>query len=91
MIDRENVISNLEMNIRWISDHPAHQFPGWGNAVAAMTDALELLKEEESIVRCKDCKYANHETPFFDIWCDRISTGCYEDWFCADGERREAE
>lgn len=49
MIDRENVISNLEMNIRWISDHQAHQFPGWGNVVMAMTDALELLKEQESL------------------------------------------
>lgn len=50
MIDRENVIGNLEMNIRWITDHPAHQFPGWGNAVAAMTDALALLKEQESTI-----------------------------------------
>lgn len=64
MIDRENVIGNLEMNIRWITDHPAHQFPGWGNAVAAMTDALELLKEQEpvepTIGRCEE--YDGHDS-----------------------------
>ena len=45
MIDRENVVANLEQNIRWIEDFPQHQFPGYGNVTMAMRDALELLKE----------------------------------------------
>lgn len=58
MIDRENVIENLEQNIRWIEEIECHQFPGWGNVTMAMRDALELLKEQgPEIVRCEDCKY----------------------------------
>ena len=48
----------------------------------------KLLKEQEAVVRCKDCK---------DFEPDGIYTMCYrhnglspnEDWFCADGEKRE--
>jgi len=51
------------------------------------SDALELLKEQPEVVRCKDCK---HFEP------DGIYTMCYRhnglsqnaDWYCADGERR---
>ena len=43
----EDTISNLELNIRWIEDNPAHQFAGYGNVVMAMRDALELLKKQE--------------------------------------------
>ena len=49
MIDRENVIDNLEQNIRWIEEIECHQFPGWGNVTMAMRDAVELLKEQEAI------------------------------------------
>lgn len=49
MIDRENVIDNLEQNIRWIEEIECHQFPGWGNVTIAMRDAVELLKEQEPI------------------------------------------
>lgn len=49
MIDRENVIENLEQNIRWIEEIECHQFPGWGNVTMAMRDALELLKEQKPI------------------------------------------
>lgn len=49
MIDRENVIENLEQNIRWIEEIECHQFPGWGNVTMAMRDAMELLKEKEPI------------------------------------------
>ena len=47
MIDRKNALANLEQNIRWIEDNEHHQFPGWGNVVVAMRDAVELLKEQE--------------------------------------------
>ena len=53
-------------------------------------DALELLKEQSQIVRCKDCKYQNWinlETG--NVIC-RIGHGTNpSDWFCADGERAE--
>ena len=50
MADIENAISNLELNIRWICDNPAHQFPGWSNVEMAMRDALELLKEQQRVI-----------------------------------------
>ena len=47
-MDRENVISNLEQQIRWIEEIECHQFPGWLNVTNAMRDAIALLKEHES-------------------------------------------
>lgn len=47
MPDRENVISNLEQQIRWIEEIECHQFPGWLNVTNAMRDAIALLKEQE--------------------------------------------
>ena len=53
------------------------------------SDALELLKEQQQIIRCKDCKYG-------EPWGVLIGCGTTKgfgithnpDWFCADGERK---
>jgi hypothetical protein len=53
-------------------------------------DALALLKEQETVIRCKDCKYG-------EPWGVLIGCGTAKgfgithkpDWFCADGERKE--
>ena len=49
-----------------------------------LADALELLKEQEAIVRCKDCKKRNS-------WeCWQYFFGRFnipDEWFCADGEK----
>ena len=58
-----------------------------------MEDALELLKEQEAVVRCKDCKHGKVNP------CSEFTTCFHEgsclygntrksDWFCADGEGR---
>jgi len=47
-------------------------------------DAIALLKEQEAVVRCKDCKRKN--TTACIIYC--IGANPRDDWFCADGERR---
>ena len=53
-----------------------------------MADALELLKEQETIVRCKDCKYCEYPKSEKE-WCKKGHLhGNAETWFCADGERR---
>ena len=67
MADIENVIYNLELNIRWICDNPAHQFPGYGNVEMAMRDALELLKER------KRGQWTTHRTQDHDgeWYCDQ--------------------
>lgn len=50
-------------------------------------DALELMKEQEAIVRCKDClRRGTYDCPVYiggDGMCSEP-----DDWFCADGERR---
>lgn len=47
------------------------------------SDALELLEEQQQIVRCKDCKHR----PL----CEEKIGGkvADENWFCADGELKE--
>ena len=48
-----------------------------------LNDAIEMLKEQEEIVHCKDCHYRGlEERP---ILCQVMA----DDWFCADGRRKE--
>ena len=59
-----------------------------------LKDVLELLKEQETIVRCKDCKYwlpMNRFYPDYHPGRGQCELNCWvrdSDWFCADGERR---
>ena len=44
------------------------------------------------VVRCKDCRFYNTtgcQTGFG--WCESpvVSTGVYDEWYCADGERKD--
>ena len=48
-MDRENVIADIEQQIRWIEEIECHKFPGWLNVTNAMRDALALLKEQENL------------------------------------------
>ena len=53
------------------------------------------LKEQEKIVRCKDCKISKLEKVFKNVptstetvrWCELINRYVDDDWFCADGGR----
>ena len=46
-------------------------------------DTIALLKEQEAVVRCLDCKFAE--------LCEiAYRFGEKDNWFCADGERKEA-
>lgn len=40
------------------------------------------------LVRCIDCKHYEDETGMCDLY---HAHGCAETWFCADGERRDAD
>jgi hypothetical protein len=46
----------------------------------------KLLKEQEAVVRCKDCKHYDPEEQRCGDGLDGIFA---PDWFCADGERKE--
>lgn len=56
---------------------------------ALMRDALELLKEEPEIVRCKDCKHYHYDKDQIP-YCDDIDYGYgwRDDDFCSHAERR---
>lgn len=41
------------------------------------------------VVRCKDCRWREQEQPGM-VYCPNVMGNWVEDdWFCADGERRE--
>ena len=50
-----------------------------------ISDALALLKEQEEVVRCKDCKKR------YTVLCIQEEVGNInnqDNWYCADGERK---
>ena len=93
MPDREKVINAIECCIDGClcAECDYEGTEGCWNKVL-LTDALALLKEQEAVVRCKDCRWAevsdNEHT-----WCDHVDHEfCHKnDWFCADGERKEVK
>ena len=87
-MDREKVIKGIET---------IKQFFGYGLPSTAevfdsyygiLNDAIAMLKEQEAVVRCKDCKRrGTYDCPVYvggDGMCSEP-----DDWFCADGERKE--
>lgn len=47
------------------------------------------------VVRCKDCQhceYASNRIPTEQAWvCYKLGIDVVQDWFCADGERKDDE
>ena len=92
MPDREKVIKGLEcctnsdMNM-CLYNCPYHKdhTDGCSGGIKMMRDALALLKEQETVVLCKDCKHYDTITGI----CGKGNTHGYADtWSCADGKRR---
>lgn len=54
---------------------------------------VEHIGDRINVVRCKDCiqnPYASNRIPQECTWiCSRLGIRVKDDWFCADGERRE--
>ena len=81
MADKEKVVKGLE---QFKADFKP--FCGNNSDWSRVDDALALLKEQSDVVLCKDCKF--YTDPQI---CPVFGMDRYYDWFCADGERREAE
>ena len=99
MNDKEKVIKGLEFTKAMITFNPSTGKdiePGNLNELDkisydACVGAIALLKEQETIVRCKDCKYCEYQQAEKE-WCKKGHLhGNAEKWFCADGERKESE
>ena len=86
MPDREKVTQCLETCVSGCKEGCPYEYKNFiyrvGCKVDLMRDALALLKEQEEVVRCKDCKH------YMMTHCN--CGGCFisDDWYCADGERR---
>jgi hypothetical protein len=56
-------------------------------------DAISMLKEQETVVRCKDCEYADGCENGIVTCGKEIGTFCCiehsENWYCANGVRKE--
>lgn len=93
MADLEKTINDLveiEANMTFYK-HP--------ESAKVVRDAIELLKEYQKTVHCKDCKWSwclnpNDESPFYVC---RHPTLCnmrmsHEgNWYCGDGELKDGE
>ena len=63
----------------WIKELPSHT----DVPVMAITYCMdELLKKQEAVVRCRDCRHHDDDYP-----CElhTIDGSAHDDWFCADG------
>lgn len=97
MTDREKVITGLQCiingNVRCESCGYAIDKHGhYSCQQNCASDAISLLKEQETVVRCKDCIYADD----FDCpaplptgyLCQKGHGSHLGHWFCADGKRK---
>ncbi len=90
MPDREKVIKGLAIERECVSRDCNRDCTRCDLAqdrerlLSVYDEALELLKEQETVVRCKDCKHYDTITGI----CGKGNTHGYSDtWSCADGER----
>ena len=59
------------------------------NGQQMMKDAIALLKEQEAVVRCKDCKHKEKDGISEGFhYCNVNGLQVTDAWFCADGERK---
>lgn len=71
------------------------------HGMRAMKDmALHTLEEQPTVdavpvTRCMDCKHSTKVEGMIGlVWCDQLAevgTWVENDWFCADGERKDGE
>lgn len=67
-------ISDLELQISWIEGNGAHKFPGYGNVVDAMREAIALLKDKEPAAPVR-AEGADGETLWYCGACDKGVVG----------------
>ena len=98
MLDREKVINELVKHIEIALSIDSDYVD------CVRTDLLQhtvaLLKEQEAVIRCKDCKHATMTADgkmckYCEMDTDDFGypRNVYHDanWFCADGEREEGQ
>ena len=93
MADMEKVIKGLECLITNKVDCDECPYNEGDNSSCLRNianDALELLKDHEKIILCKDCKYWKNKYMEYDVhpWLPCMEINTKGNWFCAEGERQ---
>ena len=97
MPDTKKVIRMLNNTLRHchnLYNHVTSEEQTWLAEInQGAKDALELLKEQPDIVRCKECKYYSDGFCYNPSAYDDVITcgNTSPDWFCGDGIRRETD
>lgn len=71
---------------REVFDDPKYA-DGWNSAIAIINNATTV--DAVPVVRCKDCMYRVTDTATNARWCIWNSHISNDDYFCADGKRKE--
>lgn len=93
MPNRDEVLKNLERISEWLFQQYRVVYdgdaPNYYDAYKTVDYAIALLKEQEAVVRCKDCKYhfVDGDNVRFNMCLLNHNKVQSDDWFCADGER----
>lgn len=66
------------------------------NAYDEVMKLMRMIREAPEVdavpvVRCKDCKHAEFSEPGMTYCPGIVGSWVDDDWFCADGERREGD
>jgi hypothetical protein len=82
-MDMEKVIKELHDARRYLEDKEWSD-RGASPHIDAINNTLALLKEQDAVVRCVDCKH--------NARCE-IAFGCNgnREWYCADGEMKPTQ
>ena len=70
-----------------------HEFHSDSEVQVIAESAIALLKEQEAVVRCKDCEhcyFASNRIPSEQNYaCGKHGFDVAPDWFCADGVAKD--
>ncbi len=93
IVDREEEYRSALLKEENYNSATALQLQGLLNATTLIKHLVfdYPTVDAEPVVRCKDCKWHEDEEAGM-VWCpNEIGNWVKDDWFCADGERREDE
>lgn len=80
-ISRDAVLAEIDKRF---DESPVEDTNAWmlGRRIVRQFPAADVVE----VVRCKDCKSAQHDDLFGSLWCDGYHVDA--DFYCANGKRR---
>lgn len=80
LIDKAALLNRIATEVHYDSERSLEMYAKLLNEINDAPDAL---------VRCKDCRFHEHEEPEM-VWCPNVvGTWMAEDDYCSRGERKE--